>query len=351
METSITFFKVNNGNCTLFNAGGCTYLFDINNAPADEDGNGGVPSWDLVRPLLRCDARGRRVIDRLCVSHGDRDHCGGFVDFKHAIDDGKLVIGEIWHCGYDRREHESMSELPDDYIALANEIDRRKGRTGFGEVERALLAGDRIDLEGDVVVHVVNPTPGSLSEGDRPEANEHSVAAIVRLAGLDVFLPGDTGCAAWQDNILHWARETDSLSWLRADVLVASHHGSHGFFGRDRQSVLNADPTPENYAALDGIGAAYLVLSAVSRFPHQDRRGEDPPHYAAYKWYHAWWQANCGIHAADGDVETHWRYTADGHQRLEYDGAKWAWNASWAPPRGAFVHTGGRTNRPRTEYA
>ena len=326
-----------------------TFVFDLNNVPADADGNGAKTSWELLKPLVKEDNKGRKVIDVLLISHGDNDHCGGFTEFKKAIDDGELVVGNLLHCGYDRRKNEKKSELPEDYLKLADEIDRRNGKEGFGDKAIALKAGGELPLAEGITLRVLNP----VVKDDNVEANEHSIACVLELPeGLKVLLPGDTGCEAWVDKIIPWAEKNKKTDWLKAHLIVASHHGSHGFFGRDRDLVFNADPHPENYPVLHTIDAQSLVLSACARFPlNGDESGDQPPHYAAYKWYHQWWRETHDVDEDDAHAEDHWRHTADGHCRLELEGREWKWNDSWAPPEKGFKHSGGKTTRPRSEYA
>lgn len=350
MSPTLTFFGVGNGNCTMLQSDTKTCIFDLNNVACDEDGAGAQTSWDLLSPLLKEDEQGRRVIDVLAISHGDRDHCGGFADFKKAIDDRKLIVGALLHCGYDRRTKEKISELPEDYLKLAEEIDRREGKVAFGDVAIALKAGQKLELTDDITMCVLNPV---IDDSDL-EGNEHSIACVLELPKqLKVLLPGDTGCETWIDRILPWAKDNKKEAWLNANLVVVSHHGSHGFLGRSRDDVLKADPHPENYVTLDAINAANLVLSACSRFPlNGDESGDQPPHYAAYKWYHKWWRDTHGVDEDDAHAEKHWRHTSDGHVRLELEGDEWKWNDSWAPPaKKGFVHSGGRTSRPRNEYA
>jgi len=330
---SITFFSAGNGNC-------CLIMIDDFSIVVDLHGSGDETSWDLIRPYLPVKA-GVRHIDVLCITHGDKDHCGGFEILKKEMDKKRLVIGSIWHPNFDRTKVDSIADLPDDYKVLHSEIMRRHEVEDpqYGDIEQPLTAWDteRIAFAGfetvpqNLSLHVLSPYLKDDEEGEF-DINDMCLVLNLEISGLRVLFPGDSGSAIWSDRIFaHTLDSDDKSDWGQADVLVASHHGSYKFFGSDREEVLNADPEPENYQALDSIGFSDLVVSSASRFPTSgDESGDDPPHYAAWKWYHKWVQDNRGV----GEDDKHpscFKYTADGHLRLEYGDEGWVWRTDWSP--------------------
>jgi beta-lactamase superfamily II metal-dependent hydrolase len=133
---AVTFFSVGNGNCCLLEIDDYRLVFDLK-------GGEGWTSWEMIRRFLPWDD-GRRKLDVLCISHGDQDHCGGFVDFAQELLDNRLVIGTIWHPNYDRTKVDDTVDLPEDYLSLHQEILRRQALTdrAFGNLEVPLTAWD-----------------------------------------------------------------------------------------------------------------------------------------------------------------------------------------------------------------
>jgi hypothetical protein len=313
---------------------------------------------------------GTRVLDVLCISHGDKDHCGGFAAIKKEMDSGKLTVGSIWHPNYDRVKMEGAEGLPEDYLALRAEIMRRRGSQSrvFGNIEIPLTAWDqtRDAFEGlphpkDFSLRVLSPYV--KDEGDKDwDVNEISLVVNVTVSNLSILFTGDSGSKIWQERIIPYTlKHPEKKAWAQAAILVASHHGSSSFFDETREDCRDADPHPLNYPALDYISPNHLIVSASQRFPtNGDAKGDMPPHYAAWKWYHQWYRKKHGVSESDSHPK-HFRYTADGHVRLEYENGSWKWVTDWSlpDPDGSgpedsgkgFVHHGGETRRGGTPYA
>jgi hypothetical protein len=70
---------------------------------------------------------------------------------------------------------------------------------------------------------------------------------------------------------------------------------------------------------------------AEKQFPtSRDESGRQPPHYAAYKWYHKWFREHRGVSEEDEHPEE-FKYTADGHIRLERGDDGWELVDDWSP--------------------
>ena len=366
---SITFFKVENkgrsGNCALVDIDGFLIVVDLCGAAGDKS------SWDLLKPMLR-KKDGKYHVDVLCITHGDEDHCGGYETWQKEVDDDNLVIGAIWHPNYDRTKVAKKKDLPDDYLALHKEIVRRRKASGgaLGDIEVPLSAGDTekeafkgLQLPKNVALHVLNPHKAEDDEADW-DVNDLSLVFRLEVSGLKVLFTGDSSSEIWQDSIIpNVLKKKGKESWADSDLLVVSHHGSASFFGKSREEVRDADPQPDNYEALDKIKPAELLISATTKFPTSgDSSGDHPPHYAAYKWYHKWFQDNRKV-KEDTAHPPVFRYAASGHRRLEHASGKWSWKTGWKPPSGTgksgsgsgggkgYVHVPGPTRRDESEYA
>ena len=88
-------FSVGNGNCCLIEKTDFVMIIDLNKTKE------ATSSYDMLKPYFR-KKDGKDCIDVLVITHGDEDHCLDFKKFKEEIDAGNLVIGEIWHQGFDR---------------------------------------------------------------------------------------------------------------------------------------------------------------------------------------------------------------------------------------------------------
>lgn len=359
-KRNVTLFQVNNGNCSLVCAGDLRIVFDLK-------GTEDQTSWDLLKghfPLKE----GKRILDILCISHNDGDHCGGFSEWKEKIDNDELVIGSIWHQDYDRTKVEDKDDLPEDYLALQKEIDRRKnsGKNIFGEIEVALKGGEDeniaflgVPIPQDVKLKVLSPFIGDENESEW-DTNELSLVINFEISGLKILYAGDSGSKAWQERIFpKIIKKQNTTNWAKSDLFIASHHGSFTFFGPTREEVRDSKDPPENYESLNYIDPDYLIVSANNQFPtSRDQSGDQPPHYAAWKWYHKWFRDNKGVNE-ENKHPPEFKYTSDGHLRLELgDDGRWQWKNDWSPDDGGddgsgkgFIYRGGETNRGESEYA
>ncbi len=134
----------------------------------------------VVGPFLR--ARGYRFIDRLVVSHADNDHAGGVEALRHSPGVGRLLSGEP----------------------------RAPGLEGAG----ACRAGQKWQWDG-VRFSVLSPPDDSVAGNDAS-----CVLRITAADGRSLLLPGDIERGT--ERRLLGAQGAK----LRAEVLVAPHHGS-----------------------------------------------------------------------------------------------------------------------------
>lgn len=321
----ILHFKVGNGNCSLVKDDNFLMIVDLNST-SDQS------SYDLLKPYFR-KKNGIDCVDVLFITHGDGDHCSDFSKFKEKIDDGSLLIGKIIHQGYNRNKSKKDSDnnLPEDYKSLQKEIDRREKvkNPNFGDYVYAPKNGDQqsIILDGitypsDLSLLMLSPFEGD-DEKSTYDVNDLSLVFRLDFNNLGGMLYcGDSSSIYWQDKIIPDYLENNSND-AQSKYCIISHHGSFSFFGKTRDEVRTANPHPDNYEALDFIASKELVLSAISKFPlNGDSDQDDPPHYAAYKWYHKWFEENHGVKKDDKHPNL-WHYTSEGNICLKYDNDEW----------------------------
>ena len=181
---SVTAFDVGQGMALLVETHGHQLLYDTGPqyAPGQDAGS------RVLLPYLR--ARGIRRLDRLVVSHSDVDHAGGALTLLDA-----LPVASV-----------SSSLGPGHRIVQ-----------GARRHERC-VAGQRWEWDG-VVFEMLQPAPASYEDPDL-KANARSCTLRISAQGRAVLLAGDIEAAQ------EAALVSGGADKLRADVLLAPHHGS-----------------------------------------------------------------------------------------------------------------------------
>ncbi len=331
MVERIIHFKVGNGSCSVIEGEDFVMIVDLNKTE-DKDS-----SYDLLEPYFR-DLNGKKHIDVLCVTHGDEDHCLGFSQFKKMLDEHELTIGTIWHQDYDRRKKPGAEDLPEDYLALQEEIDRRKSISSplEGNLQVALkstydeqTAFEGINKPDNLTLKVLSPFKED-NEDSEYDHNDLSLIINVCINEFNILYTGDVSSRYWQERIFpDLLNQYEYQDWAKAHILELGHHGSYDFFGNDRESVRDSEDEPDNYDALNKISPEFYILSAASRFPTSgDSSGDEPPHYAGWKWYHKWLQDNRGVDKDDKHPDLI-KYTCDGDIKIELDGTTWEWDLDY----------------------
>jgi competence protein ComEC len=180
----VTAFDVGQGMALLVETAGHRLLYDT--------GPGYAPGADagsrVLLPYLRM--RGIGALDGMMVSHSDTDHTGGALAVL-----GELKVGWL------------SSSLQDNH-PIARAAPRHLH----------CAAGQHWEWEG-VRFEMLHPLAASYAE-PAPKANARSCTLRITNARTAILLAGDIE-AAQEARLVH-----DSVDGLRADVLLAPHHGS-----------------------------------------------------------------------------------------------------------------------------
>lgn len=172
------------------------------------------PAWGesdsgerIILPVLR--AIGVRRLDAMFVTHNDLDHTGGAIS---VLDN--LPVGEL------------LSSLPEGHPVL-----------GFAQQARPCLRGQAWDWDG-VRFEVLHPEAGDLAAAPGARGlRTNDLSCVLRIAsqgGARMLLTGDIERAA-EARLLQRASQAmeglaaglkEERSSLRAEVLLAPHHGS-----------------------------------------------------------------------------------------------------------------------------
>lgn len=170
----VTLLDVGHGLAAVVRTADHLLLFDSGPAYSDRFDAGNA----VIVPYLQ--HAGVERIDRVIISHGDRDHIGGLDSVRRAMTVGEVVSGVA---------------------------DRIPGA-------RRCVAGEAWRWDG-VDFRILHP-----SAGGRLRGNDGSCVLRVATAAGSVLLPGDIEAAGEQAMLERLAGGLDS------DVLVAPHHGS-----------------------------------------------------------------------------------------------------------------------------
>jgi len=180
----VTAFDVGQGMALLIETEGHRLLYDT--GPAYAPGADGGSR--VIVPYLRM--RGIATLDGIVVSHADTDHSGGALAVLEGVDAGWLA-----------------SSLPADHAIVR--AARRHVRCS---------AGQHWEWDG-IAFDVLHPTPASYDDAHL-KTNARSCTLRIGNGRRTVLLAGDIE-AAQEAALVGRARDS-----LRADVLLAPHHGS-----------------------------------------------------------------------------------------------------------------------------
>lgn len=327
---NIYHFPVGNGNCSVIELEDFVMVIDLNKTEEAES------TYEMLKPYFRKNDVNQYILDVLCITHGDQDHCCGFQKLKEEIEAENLIIGSIWHQGYDRTFINRQKDLSTDYLKLRKEIKRRESIENpiFGEYVKQPKTGNKAnelfetnDLPAELELTVISPLEGD-NETSVYNHNDLSIVINFNIDGIKMLYVGDSTSKYWQGRIFpDFLNKKDNESKAQTQVLISSHHGSYTFFGNDRDTVRDAKPFPENYGAMDSISPSKMIISSQDKFPLRDRKRDRPPHYAARKWYYKWFVDNRNVNV-DTERPTQFKYTADGCIRLKKSETDIGWE--WA---------------------
>ncbi len=199
------FLSVGQGDCAVVQYDGKTYLVDC--------GSGGQKAIaeDVLLPFLKY--YGVKEVDGVFLSHADKDHISGIVEWLRAYEHSHIKINTL--ILPDLRK-EALEEEFGEVLSLAN-VQNIPIHTAS--------AGDNLSL-GDLQVQVLNPISIREQvaayydiENVQIDANECSQVLLWEYQGQSVLMMGDVGTKT-EEALL------DELRGKKVSVLKVAHHGS-----------------------------------------------------------------------------------------------------------------------------
>jgi competence protein ComEC len=154
--------------------------------------------FKCLGPYLR--HRGRTDVDTVIVSHANFDHFSAAAEVVEGYDVREVLTGDAF------RAHAAGNPAADAMLAALDRLERPP---------RVVAPGDRIPLGRDTSIEVLWPPPGL-----NVDANNASLVLRLDHAGGSILFTGDVQELALRQLL------RDHPEKLRADVLVAPHHGS-----------------------------------------------------------------------------------------------------------------------------
>jgi competence protein ComEC len=191
-ELRVTFLAVGAGQCAVVEPpSGRTVLIDA--------GSGSLPDlmYKCLAPYLR--HRGRTEVDTVVISHANYDHFGAVAELAESYDVREVLTAASF------RAQARGNPPAERMLAALDRLDRPP---------RVVTPGETVPLGRDTTMDILWPP-----RGEDLEANDSSLVLRLRHGGASILFTGDV-----QDEAMK--RLLESPDALKADVLVAPHHGS-----------------------------------------------------------------------------------------------------------------------------
>ncbi len=188
--------------CTFLSVGhGCSVLIETPNGQALVYDVGTTGSGDSAKRVLSNALwnRHRTRIDALVISHADRDHFNGAVELFEVIRAKRLLVSPQFPETDQRGAISVLNAAREHGVPIA-----------------VVRSGERLELDPEVEIRVLHPSPDRTYESD----NAQSVVLEVSFRGRRILLTGDLEDSGLRELLTSPARPTD--------IVLAPHHGSLG---------------------------------------------------------------------------------------------------------------------------
>lgn len=190
----------------------------------------------------------KKYIDIFINSHRDDDHLRGLKKVHSNFE-----IKSIWDSGqtgastssntyqyYMRLRRSIMSKYGNDYVIIP--LQSNMPMISYGLVDiYCLNSGQKEQIDSALRYIKYSDYQLLLESKMIKEAriqHSNSLVFLIKYANRSILLTGDSDWLAWKSNIVP---NLGDIGLLKADILVASHHGSRSFF-TDEEKNDSIDP-------------------------------------------------------------------------------------------------------------
>lgn len=212
---------------------------------------------DYLKSIIpyRYDAESRenkQWIDIFVNSHRDADHIRGLQYLNEAF-----PIHEIWDSGQTGASTSSADYQY--YMRLRRTVKEKYGDNAL-KIPRpstsAVLSRNSLNVfclnsaldfstreSFQTLTELTRLVESGLFNEERlKEQHTNSIALVIEYDGFRILLAGDTDWLSWRDYIIPKFART---GLLKADILIASHHGSRSFFTSEQNEHIDEEQNPD----------------------------------------------------------------------------------------------------------
>jgi competence protein ComEC len=234
--TSVFVLNVGAGSTTVVRSpSGNVSVIDLNDGQEQRSYEADPSAKPLTDPIAWCRDNVGSDIFRFILSHPDADHMAGLR--RVLLKDG-VSVTNFWDLPHKRTRTEDdcrtekawhdwalyeafRNEMSVDGITWPKRLSPMRGETNN------YWTGDQIE--------VLSPTADLVSSGDKAdEYNDASYVLRITHATTRVLIAGDVEEPAWNDMIAAGVP-------LRANVLIASHHGRKSGFSEEAMALVKPE--------------------------------------------------------------------------------------------------------------
>ncbi len=199
----ITFLDVGQGDSAFIKtAHGTKILIDGGGREANSKSKFDIGESVMIPYILD---RGTKKVDIVIASHGHSDHTEGLEAVLRELSVGTVIVPETDGKGFGKIN----SICKDKNISIIK-----------------CKQGDRINLDNETVLEVLNPLPYKIDSIAQEDLNESSLVLKLVYKNAKVLFTGDSGLPS-EERMLQQGLD------LKADIIKVGHHGSPGSSSKD----------------------------------------------------------------------------------------------------------------------
>ncbi len=199
----ITFLDVGQGDSAFIKtAHGTKILIDGGGREANSKSKFDIGESVMIPYILD---RGTKKVNIVIASHGHSDHTEGLEAVLRELSVGTVIVPETDGKGFGKIN----SICKDKNISIIK-----------------CKQGDRINLDNETVLEVLNPLPYKIDSIAQEDLNESSLVLKLVYKNAKVLFTGDSGLPS-EERMLQQGLD------LKADIIKVGHHGSPGSSSKD----------------------------------------------------------------------------------------------------------------------